>query len=271
MRTHNSLVVDRDLVQTVRRRPWLRGFSNLLRKEHSLWWDTHKWLIHLVLWPLVLNGLVVVVALSLALEPAHTAVDIATMVTMLFFLATAEAAGFGAVVPTQSALVAEKQRGTAAWILSKPVSRSAFVLAKLVAQALAFLSLSVVLPSSIFYAQSVLLWGTLPNPAVFVGAVLLAMLHVLVYLSLTLALGTFFRGSGSVAGVAVGVLLLGLGAQDNVGRLAEVLPWKLPAIAGLVATHEPVAKVLTLPVTAALASIALLVATALWRFKHEEF
>jgi hypothetical protein len=111
----------------------------------------------------------------------------------------------------------------------------------------------------------------MPNPAVFVGAVLLVMLHVLFYLSLTLALGTFFRGSGSVAGVAVGMLLLGLGAQDNVGRLAEVLPWKLPALAGLVATHQSVAKVLPLTATAALASIGLLVATALWRFKREEF
>ena len=271
MSTHNSLVVDRDQMHTVHPAPWLRGFANLLRKEHSLWWDTRKWLIHLVLWPLFLNGLVVVVASSLALEPAHTAVDIATMVTMLFFLVAAQAAGFGAVVATQSAVVGEKQRGTAAWILSKPVSRSAFVLAKLVAQALAFLSLAVVLPSTIFYAQSVLLWGALPDPTVFVGAVLLVMLHVLFYLSLTLASGTFFRGSGPVAGVAVGALLLGLAAQDHVGRLADVLPWKLPVLAGLVATHESVAKVLPVTVIAVITSIGLLVAAALWRFKREEF
>lgn len=271
MGTHSRPVVDRDPRHTVRRTPWLRGFANLLRKEHSLWWDTRRWLFHLLLWPLALNGLVVVVATSLAQEPAHTAADIAKMVTVLFFLVAAQAAGFGAVIATQSALVAEKQRGTAAWVLSKPVARPAFVLAKLVAHTLALLALAVALPSAIFYMQSVLLWGAVPDPAAFTGAVLLVMLHVLVYLSFTLALGTFFRGSGPVAGVAAGVLLLGLAAQDHVGRLAEVLPWKLAPLAGLVATHESVGKVLPLPVTAALACIGLLVAAALWRFTREEF
>ncbi len=271
MVTHDTLVVDRGVRQDARRERRLRGFSNLLRKEHSLWWDTRRWLAHLILWPLVLNGLVILVATSLTQEPAHTAADISTMVTMLFFLVAAQAAGFGAVVTTQSAVVGEKQRGTAAWIMSKPVSRAAFVLAKLVAHSLTFLLLAVVLPSAIFYAQSLLLWGALPDPVAFAGATLLVMLHVLFYLSLTLALGTFFRGSGPVAGVAAGVLLLGAAAQERVGRLAAVLPWKLPALAGLVATHEPVATVLPIPVGAALASIGLLVAVAVWRFQREEF
>ena len=38
------------------------------------------------------------------------------------------------VAKTQGAIIGEKQLGTAAWVLSKPASRRAFVLAKLRAQ-----------------------------------------------------------------------------------------------------------------------------------------
>ena len=44
-------------LQAVNERGWRRGLANLLRNENSMWWGTRKWLVHLLLWLVVLNGL----------------------------------------------------------------------------------------------------------------------------------------------------------------------------------------------------------------------
>jgi ABC-2 type transport system permease protein len=158
--------------------------------------------------------------------------------------------------------------------MSKPVSRRAFVLAKLIGQATAFLSLAVALPSVIFYGQSLILWGRFPNPATFLGSVLLVMLHVLFYLALTLMLGTLFRGSGPVAGMAIGGLLGGMFAQERLAKLAVVMPWELPDIAGLLQSPlitESLLRTLVFPIMATAGWTALFIAVALWRFAREEF
>ena len=270
MATYSSPLVAEHTLQPVKMRTPLRGFANLLRKEHGLWWGTRKWLVHLLVWPLIMNGMVVVAAFNFAKEPNFTALQIADTVTTLFFLVAGQAAALGAVVATQGALVGEKQRGTAAWILSKPVSRSAFVLAKLVAQVLNVLGLAVVLPSLIFWGQSIILWGSAPDPVTFVGSVLLLALHVLFYLALTLLLGTLVQSSGPVAGIALGSLFGGLMAQDRLAQLARVMPWVLPSAAGLHATQVAGVK-WTLPAIATALWIGLFVAAALWRFRREEF
>jgi ABC-2 type transport system permease protein len=149
-----SLPIEERVLQTTKNRGALRGFSNLLGKEYGSWWTTRRWFVHLLLWPLLLNGLVLVLSFSLSKEPHFTAFEIAQMVTTLFFIGMGQVAAFGAVVATQSAITGEKQRGTAAWIMSKPVRRDVFVLAKLAAQTMSFLSLAVVIPSAIFFGHS---------------------------------------------------------------------------------------------------------------------
>jgi ABC-2 type transport system permease protein len=265
-----SLQTEQRALQTAKNRGALRGFSNLLAKEYGSWWNTRRWLVHLLLWPLLLNGLVLVVSFSLAKEPNFTAFEIAQMVTTLFFLSIGQVAAFGVVVATQSAITGEKQRGTAAWIMSKPVHRDVFVLAKLAAQAVSFLSLAVVLPSAIFFGQSRILWGLAPHPVLFVMSVLVVLLHVLFYLALTLMLGALFRGSGPVAGIGVGVLLGGLMAQERLSLLAPAMPWELPDIAALTAVGAPLARV-GMPIAATALWTVLFVVVALWRFRRDEF
>ena len=113
------------------------------------------------------------------------------------------------VTTAQGAIVGEKQLGTAAWILSKPVSRSAFVLAKFLAYAVSFVILALLLPSAIFYGQSLLLAGRAPELAPFLAAVGIVVIHTLFYLALTLLLGTLFNTRGPISGVAMGVLFAG--------------------------------------------------------------
>jgi ABC-2 type transport system permease protein len=265
-----SLPIEQRVLQTTKNRGALRGFSNLLGKEYGSWWTTRRWLVHLLLWPLLLNGLVLVLSFSLAKEPSFTAFEIAQMVTTLFFIGMGQVAAFGAVVTTQSAITGEKQRGTAAWILSKPVRRDVFVLAKLAAQMVSFLSLAVVIPSAIFYAQSRILWGESPAPLLYVASVLVVLEHVLFYLALTLMLGAFFRSSGPVAGIGVGMLLGGVMMQERLTALAPAMPWELPDIAALIAVEAPMLRG-GMPIAATAFWTVLVVVVALWRFRRDEF
>jgi hypothetical protein len=43
---------------------WPGGFANLLRKEHGLWWGTRKWLAHIIIWLVILNGLIALVTVD---------------------------------------------------------------------------------------------------------------------------------------------------------------------------------------------------------------
>ena len=258
-------------VEPAPRRGALRGFANLQRKEYGLWWNTRRWLVHLLLWPLLFNGLALVAAFTQAREPNFTAFEIAQMVTTLFCVALGHATAFGAVVVTQGAIVGEKQRGTAAWILSKPVGRPAFVLAKLAAYGVSYAGLAVLIPSAIFYGQSVLLWGSGPDPLRFAASVLLIVLHALCYLALTLMLGTLAGARGVVAGSALGAVLGGMLAQERLKGLAQVMPWELPDIAALLATGGQLPARVAIPIVATMLWAGVFVVVAVWRFTRDEF
>ena len=236
-----------------------------------MWWGTRKWLVHLLLWLVVLNGSILLVGLTEGRE-ANLRVPVYDTLVQVFFGVGALATGIGVVTTAQGAIVREKQLGTAAWILSKPVSRSAFVLAKFVAYAISFLSLAIVLPSAIFYGESLLLAGRAPELAPLRAGVGLMALHTLFYLSLTLLLGTFYNTRGPIGGIAMGVLFAGFLPPNLVPQAVMLtLPWTLKNSAvGLVLASELPA-VWIIPVIATALWSVVFVGVALWRFGREEF
>jgi ABC-type Na+ transport system ATPase subunit NatA len=175
-------------------------------------------------------------------------------------------------VMEQGAIVREKQLGTAAWILSKPVSRSAFVLAKFVAYTVGFVSLAIVLPSAIFYGESLLLAGRAPELAPFLTAIALMAVHTLFYLALTLLLGTLFNTRGPIAGIAMGMLFAGFLPPNLIPQAALlVLPWTLGQSAVGLALGSALPSVWIIPVVATALWTVLFLGLALWRFGREEF
>jgi ABC-2 type transport system permease protein len=179
----------------------------------------------------------------------------------------------GAMVLMQGAIVGEKSSGTAAWIMSNPVSRSAFVFSKLVANAAAILILIVLLQGSIAYAQFALHGEFTPRIGSFAAALGLHGLSLMFYITLALMLGTFFNSRGPVIGISIAVVVLqDLMAQLLVGPLPwlpGVLPSRLTELSVSMASGEPLASIDPL-LTAAVLSI-LFVSVAVWRFRREEF
>ncbi|MFN8374163.1 MAG: ABC transporter permease subunit [Anaerolineae bacterium] len=263
---------------------WRSGFGNLFQKENNQWWKTRRWWLHLLLWTILINGMLTFViwqekpdnaAMSAGNNTFLDATDPMAGPLFVFIVTVGIVTAVGITIVMQDIVVGEKQAGTAAWILSKPVARPAFILAKLAANTLNGLGIMIVLQCVLAYIQ-MLVAGSVPSTVSWLYGTSLLALHVLFYLTLTLMLGTLF----SARTVIVGIPLLILFA-------AQIVPYILPQI-GLVmpwALVHPIDGSLPLALAAmrgdALWSVvpifttALLSATfiyvALQRFKQEEF
>jgi ABC-2 type transport system permease protein len=267
----STLSATHQALQAIKELGWRRGFANLLRNENRVWWGTRKWLIHLLLWLVVLNGLVLLIGLTEGQE-TNNPVPLYETLMQVFFQVGAFATAIGVVTTAQGAIVREKQLGTAAWILSKPVARSAFVLAKFVAYAVGFVSLATLVPSVILYGQSLFFAGRTPELGSFLAGVGVTVLHTLFYLALTLLLGTLFNTRGPIGGIAMGVLFAGF-LLPNVLPQAVVLafPWMLKDLAVALTLGSALPVVWPIPVVATALWTTLFLAVALRRFGREEF
>lgn len=119
----------------------------------------------------------------------------------------------------------ERSRGTAVTVLTKPVSRDTFVLAKFFAFTLTLL-ISIVLTAAGTYFYTDQLFSALPaGPFLLLNLALF--IFFLLILALTLLASTFFRSSIAAGGLAfVGFLALAiLPALNNV--VAQALPTEL--------------------------------------------
>ncbi len=181
------------------------------------------------------------------------------------------AIAIGVVIAAQGAIVGEKQLGTAAWVLSKPATRHAFVLAKFTTITLGFLVLAIVLPSIIFFGQIMFATGRVPPLGRFLAGGAVMLLHMLFYLALALLVGTFAHSRGPVAGTALGFLFAGLLVPDFLPQSAVVFPWKLADIAGGLALGGALPATWSISVIATALWTVLFIGVALWRFGREEF
>jgi ABC-2 type transport system permease protein len=188
---------------------------------------------------------------------------------------------FGAIgvcILMQGSIVGEKQSGTAAWILSKPVSRSAFVLAKLVANSAGIAVTIVLAQGLIAYVIVLAVTGTALPLLGYLGGLTVELVHLVFYATLTLMLGAMFRRRGPVMAIPLVFLF---GEQLILGVfpvLARVLPSTLtvPLDEGeyvsvamaLIAGTEPLSY---LPLVTTLAASAVFVAIALLVFQRLEF
>ena len=253
-------------LERVKERNGLRGFSNLFRKENRAWWGTRRWWINALLWTVLLGGLTAIMLfasgeeISEATEAEITQAGgllayILSLGLNVFFQFGIPVLAIGTVILAQDLIIGEKQSGVAEWLLSKPVTRRAYVLAKVAANALAVFALLVGLPSVVAYGLLSLRMGA-PFPLMpFLSAVGIMAVHTLFYLTLTLMLGTIFNNRGPILGIALASVLGGGMLGGLIKPLFYVTPWMLPKVAVLTATGQAI--------TAEM-GIASLVATALW-------
>jgi ABC-2 type transport system permease protein len=170
-----------------------------------------------------------------------------------------------ALLMAMGAVALEKDKGTAALTLVKPMPRSAFILAKFVALGLTFV-VSIALAGVAAYYYTLILFGPLPLlPWLALNGLLL--LHVLVFVALTLLGSTLFKSQALAGGLAfAGLIVLSLlGSLPGVGQYSpdRLLLWG----AGLMGAGGS-AQWVALGTSAALIAVSLLVACLAFRMQE---
>jgi len=254
---------------------WLLGFNNLFVKEIREWLEVRRWLVQTIVWLFIVNGLLAMILFVLpnvASAGGETAIqDPVSDGVIGFFGLGGLAFSIGIIILAQGEIVGEKLNGTAEWVLSKPVARSAFFLSKLAANAIGALVVMLLIQSVIAYgiltaadADGV----TLLN---FLAGLGMLALHLCFYLSLTLMMGVLAKSREMVLGVSLGVLLVGLLVRNFLGTLTLVAPWMLPDLAGLAALGETAPLPILLPVVSTAVWTLIFITVGLWRFEKLEF
>lgn len=125
-----------------------------------------------------------------------------------------------AILLGMGSIVGEREKGTAAMIMSKPMPRWAFIISKFVSQALVY-SVAFILAMVAAYYYTVFLFGSLDFFPFFVVNLLL-LLWLLVFVAVTIFGSTFGRTIGAAAGIALAgsVLILLAGSIPRYGALA---------------------------------------------------
>jgi ABC-2 type transport system permease protein len=240
---------------------WHRGFAPMLQKELGQWWRTRQWLVQALTWLILIDG---VVALAMIVDPGENSLGV-------FVPLTALVTAVGVIVTTQGAIVGEKQRGTAAWVLSKPVTRTSFLLSKLAAYGIGFGIVALCVPWAVFLAEDRFIAGNDVDLMPMLGVLGLLALHLLVYLALVIGLGTVFDSRGPIAAIAIGVLLTGqfFGGMLPI-EVVTLLPWILPELADAVGSGGGMPASLTTALTANVTLILAVTTVGLWRLRRQE-
>ena len=253
---------------------WRMGFANMLAKENAAWWRTRRWWIQALVAIFFVDG-------SMLANDQLTGASIERIASFNNLLVIEGVLSIAAILLGQDSILGEMNSGTAAWVLSKPLRRPAFLLAKLVANGLGLLVTAVFIPGAIAYGYFDLVGGVKLPVAGFAGAMGLAYLYLLCYMILAMMLATLFRGRGPVLGIAVGTAW-GYMLVQPPAWLEALLPWKLLmghitdtgtgivlSLAGQLIVGEQLTTLV--PIIATALWCVLFTAIAFWRIRRMEF
>jgi ABC-2 type transport system permease protein len=263
--------------QLVEEKGWRRGLGNLLQGEYSAWFRSSRWWKHLLMWFAIINGMMGMMIYATA-RAAKDGDDGPPMFFM-YSLFGGMFVAFGVMIIMQRVIVGEKRSGTAAWVLSKPVTRTAFVVSRLVVNSIAILLTAVLVPGVILYVTlglfSSLGWL---SPLGFAGALLVIALHTFYWTTLVLMMGTLSESSSAVIAVPMSLFFVFWFGSDMIPGLIYVSPFLLtfspdpdniPSVAASLMSGEPVFS--WLPLISTVVFSIIFIAVAIRRFNRQEF
>lgn len=171
-----------------------------------------------------------------------------------------------ALLMTMGVVVQEKERGTAAFFLTRPVSRETFLLAKFAALTVTFI-ISLLLAAAGCWYYTLVLFSTPLAWGPFLALNGLMLLVFLVYMALALLASTLARTNGIAVGLAFVALVLigGIGALPAIGDYfpGRLFNWGTTLMMGGNATSWP-----AFGISLGIIGFALLVACLVFRYQE---
>jgi ABC-2 type transport system permease protein len=256
-------------------RGWRRGLGNLLKGQFSGWFQSSRWWRHALIWLATINLILFFATLGMSGEAENEAGDSPLILYSIFggiFVA------IGVMIIMQGVIVGEKRSGTAAWVLSKPVTRTSFVVSRLIGSTVGITLTAVLLPGLIAYI-TLGVFGTegWPDPLNFLAGVAMLAVSMFFWLTLTLMSGTFFD---SVAGV-IAVPMVTFFAMWFLPSVITPLMHVSPVILSVGPSEDYSALATSLmngeapfswiPLIASILFSFVFIGVAIWRFNRQQF
>lgn len=244
-------------------RTHLAGFGNQLRRESGTWWSTRRWWTQAALWTVLLTGLLA--AMLWVIPELEGMAGTTTMTTpesaAQFAGMAATLAMVGTVVLSQGLLIDERRSGVLEWMLSKPLDRTALLLAKLVGHGLALLAVVVLVPWLAALGLLTVERGELWPLDRWAGAVALVMLLVLFHLSLVLLVTVLTWSRALVIALPLAGIM---GADLVIAAIPSAvgwMPWTVSRLTGSVLADGSLGDPGPVVATAVLTVVALAVSS----------
>lgn len=244
----------------------LAGLRNLLEAEFSRWrtWD---WYIMALIWIGIIGFSLLGI---LAAEDTTLSIGLGILGFLIGMFPM-----INIVIIMQDEIVSHRETGTIAWLLSKPVSRASFILAKLIGNAVGVLVSMVILPGIAIYIEFAILKGTFLSPLQYALGFGLVALNFLFYLTLTLMLGTIFEKRGGIIAIPLAfglayTIIMNLAAEIPIHPMSMFFPLEAEeSLFSSVILGLPLDSIVPIMTTTILIIIFVLI--SLRQFSKEEF
>jgi len=263
-------------LQSVMEKGWRRGLGNLLQGEYSAWFKSSRWWKHLILWFSIINVMMMIMVIASAQEAKNG--NEGPPLLLMYGVFGGMFVAIGVMIIMQQVLVREKGSGTAAWVLSKPVTRTAFVVSRLIVNSIAILLTAVIVPGVVFFITLGLFsdLGWL-SPFGFISALVMISLNMFYWIALVLMMGTLSDSSSVVIAIPITLFFTFAYGPGMVPQLIYISPLMLSfSPAGQInpltisfITGEPVFS--WLPLISTAVSSVIFSAVAIWRLNRQEF
>ncbi len=280
--THELQIAARKGLLPSRGGGWLAGFGNMFSKEMGEWFHTRRWVWQLITWVTILGGFIAFLlfalpamvvkmpALQATLDSIYGGFPVEDGAIFKFFGFIALTGVIGAVILSQDEIIQEKQSGTAAWIISKPVARPAFILTKLLSNIIGMLLFIVIVPGMVVMGEVYLATHHLVPLLPFLAGCLVMLLALVFYTSLTIMLGVTCESRGAILGIPFGIFLFGQILAPFFPQLAYGLPLAMDGIAFAAMKGIPLPPMLISELISVSALTIVFILVALWKFQRKE-
>ena len=252
-------------MEKVTNRGIFSGLGNLISMETGRWIRTHRWLTNILIY---LSTFQFFILSSILPNPyrLYPQIGIGQLINLVpIFVPIA------VVVLLQNEVIKERELGTMAWVLTSPVNRSTFIVAKYLVNILWALILTVVIEFASCWFLFPILSQSLPPLGVYLASMGVNMLYALFFINLAMMLGCFLKSRGPVIGFPLITLIAQYWFEGELVRrgLVKFLPIGLNYVTGAWLSCKQAD--FLIPVAAVSAWCIIFVAASIWRIKREQF